>query len=78
MKITIIDQHSGHVHEVPTTQPEPPEPNGFCWFDPEHFPIAETGFNLTEDDEAVPTKRIRFTDGREIEINPNTGDLLTV
>ncbi|MFZ4124969.1 MAG: hypothetical protein ACOYJ2_02710 [Rickettsiales bacterium] len=74
MKITIIDQCSDTIHELVEAEPAPTQSNSFTWFNPQldSVPFAP------EPPEVCPSVAIRFPDGRTIEVDQKTGDLVTV
>lgn len=78
MKITIIDQGSNTIHEVAEAPEKKLDENAFSWFDPDDILAATKQFLFTEDDTNMTSSRIRFTDGREIEVDCKTGDLVGV
>jgi hypothetical protein len=78
MKITIIDQTSGSIHELASDRPSTQKPHDLSWFDVESFLKTPEAMSLADESETSLVERIRFPDGREIEVNPETGDLLGV
>lgn len=75
MKVTIIDQQTDTVHQVSNDTADSADSHALRWFDP----LPDSAFCLEEETENPATsQRIRFRDGREVEIDCDTGELLTV
>ena len=79
MKVTIIDQQADTVHELAQIEaPKTDETSTFSWFDPYEILSASQQFLLVEDEPVPANSRVRFADGREIEVDCETGDLVGV
>lgn len=78
MKITIIDQRTNTIHQVEEPAPASLEESSFSWFDPNEILAATQRYLFAEDDAGTSASRIRFKDGREIEVDCKTGDLVGV
>jgi|GEM_PF-7129664 len=79
MKVTIIDQQADTVHELTQANAATlDETSTFSWFDPYEIMSASQQFLLAEDEAPLASSRVRFADGREIEVDCTTGDLVGV